>query len=179
MVTLIGICFLVPMFAKLKQQYPAVLSTIINAFACGALLAAAFYLMLYEATHLIKPEGSTEPEQITWWGSAALIGFIAPYMIDLATSAVLGAKPPSSAAPAKDGTTTIAEQASVTTIADVKPTVAMQARVGAVASPASLQPLYNLPSAYRLSNLPTARLSNLPSARPPLEPPFPCETLSA
>ena len=54
-VTLSGVIFLSPSVAKKQKAYPEVVSCIINAFAAGALLSAAFYLMLYEATHLIKP----------------------------------------------------------------------------------------------------------------------------
>jgi len=107
-VTFIGVLFLVPAFARAAEHHPAVLSVCVNAFAAGALLAAAFYLMLYEATHLIKPEGSNESEQIAWWGSATLLGFFSVYLIDLFTSFLVGnlAAPP----PAAESTTSSADK---------------------------------------------------------------------
>jgi len=94
LVTLIGIVFMVPFFGALSTKYPDVVSVVINAFAAGALLSAAFYLMFYEATHLIKPEGSGEAEQTAWWGSACLVGFITAYIIDLIVSLVAPVKAP-------------------------------------------------------------------------------------
>ena len=85
-VTLSGVIFLSPSVAKKQKAYPEVVSCIINSFAAGALLSAAFYLMLYEATHLIKPAGSDESQQTAWWASAAIFGFLVAYIIDLGIS---------------------------------------------------------------------------------------------
>lgn len=102
LVTIIGVVFLAPMFAKMRDQHPKAMSVVINTFACGALLAAAFYLMFYEATHLIKPEGSNEAQQTAWWGSACLLGFLASYIIDLFMSILIPGKAPSTTATTKD-----------------------------------------------------------------------------
>ena len=85
-VTLSGVIFLSPSVAKKQKAYPEVVSCIINSFAAGALLSAAFYLMLYEATHLIKPAGSDESQQTAWWASASIFGFLMAYIIDLGIS---------------------------------------------------------------------------------------------
>lgn len=85
-VTLSGVIFLSPSFAKKQKAYPEFVSCIINSFAAGALLSAAFYLMLYEATHLIKPAGSDESQQTAWWASASVFGFLVAYIIDLGIS---------------------------------------------------------------------------------------------
>ena len=85
-VTLSGVIFLSPSIAKKQKAYPEVVSCIINAFAAGALLSAAFYLMLYEATHLIKPAGSDESQQTAWWASASIFGFLVAYILDLGIS---------------------------------------------------------------------------------------------
>jgi len=61
----------------------------------GALLAAAFYLMLYEATHLIAiTDDRTEAEASAWWGSATLLGFVSPFLLESIISFIVGkAKP--------------------------------------------------------------------------------------
>jgi len=85
-VTLSGVVFLSPSIAKKQKAYPETVSCIINSFAAGALLSAAFYLMFYEATHLIKPAGSDEAQQTAWWASASIFGFLMAYMIDFCIS---------------------------------------------------------------------------------------------
>ncbi len=85
-VTLSGVIFLSPSVAKKQKAYPEVVSCIINAFAAGALISVAFYLMLYEATHLIKPAGSDESQQTAWWASASIFGFLVAYILDLGIS---------------------------------------------------------------------------------------------
>jgi zinc transporter ZupT len=88
LVTLCGVAFLVPGIAEKQKQFPELVSCIINSFSAGALLSAAFYLMFYEATHLIKPAGSDEAEQTAWWASASIFGFLMAYFIDFAISVV-------------------------------------------------------------------------------------------
>ena len=95
--TFTGVVCLVPAFGNAAKSHPVAVSVIVNAFAAGALLAAAFYLMFYEATHLIKPAGSTEAGQTAWWGSMALLGFLTPYIIHLISQFVMGAPPPPTA----------------------------------------------------------------------------------
>ena len=85
-VTLSGVVFLVPSIAKKQKAHPETVSCVINSFAAGALLSAAFYLMFYEATHLIKPAGSDEAEQTAWWASASIFGFLMAYFIDFGIS---------------------------------------------------------------------------------------------
>ena len=87
-VTLSGVVFLIPSIAKKQKAYPETVSCTINSFAAGALLSAAFYLMFYEATHLIKPAGSDEAEQTAWWASASIFGFLMAYFIDFGISVV-------------------------------------------------------------------------------------------
>ena len=80
--TLIGVMFAVPCFGKLAQEHPRALFAIANAFASGAILAAAFYLMLYEATHLIVMD--KESHATAWWGSMILLGFVTANILDTA-----------------------------------------------------------------------------------------------
>jgi len=94
--TMIGVIFLVPGLSHLADQDPNTVFSLANSFASGALLAAAFYLMLYEATHLIVT--NKEAEAAGYWGSMIIAGFITANVIELIVSAgqsagFLGAKP--------------------------------------------------------------------------------------
>ncbi|EOD09758.1 hypothetical protein EMIHUDRAFT_105494 [Emiliania huxleyi CCMP1516] len=93
--TLIGVIFLAPLFAKLQKEREALVNVLASAFAAGALLAAAFYLMLYEATHLIAiTDDRTEAQASAWWGSATLLGFVSPFILEAIVSAVIGKAAP-------------------------------------------------------------------------------------
>lgn len=88
--TLIGVAFLAPPVARAGAAHPSVLSVATNAFAAGALLAAAFFLMLFEATHLIVDQADTESGQIAWWGSAIILGFITSFIIEICVMGTIG-----------------------------------------------------------------------------------------
>ena len=80
--TLVGVVFVAPQVALLREKNPAPLSIGTNAFAAGALLATAFYLMMFEATHLIVYED--ESEAAGMWGTMILLGILAAPICDLA-----------------------------------------------------------------------------------------------
>jgi len=80
-VTLVGVIFLAPPVMRQAKEHPAVLGALTNSFAAGALLACAFYLMLYEATHLIVRD--TEAEASAMWGCMILGGFLVACVVDL------------------------------------------------------------------------------------------------
>jgi len=108
--TLIGVIFLAPPIKARADKNPSCIFALANAFAAGALLAAAFYLMLYEATHLItspvdgvhaEPDGeggfeyeseSNEAGRSAWWGTMVLVGFISASVLETAVQAAVGAK---------------------------------------------------------------------------------------
>ena len=53
----------------------------LQGFAAGALLAAAFFLMLIEASHLVSEQWSGDEVDATWrWGAAVLGGFATPLL---------------------------------------------------------------------------------------------------
>lgn len=89
--TLIGVVFIAPFFVRIAKTNADVLHALSNAFAAGALLAAAFYLMLYEATHLIVRD--EESFATAEWGSMILTGFITATVLDIAVNAIIGLKP--------------------------------------------------------------------------------------
>ena len=95
--TLIGVVFVVPIFGKIQKDSPKAVMALTNAFAAGALLAAAFYLMLYEATHLIVR--SEESYATAEWGSMILTGFITATVLDVVVSTIKGSKQPVAHAP--------------------------------------------------------------------------------
>ena len=66
---------------KIALNHQGLMLGMTNAFAGGALLAAAFYLMLYEATHLIVRD--EESFATAEWGSMILTGFITASVLDL------------------------------------------------------------------------------------------------
>ena len=91
--TLIGVAFLAPNIIKMGSDNPKILTVATQAFAAGALLAAAFYLMLFEATHLIVPISTEEAGQVAWWGSAVILGYVTSFLIEIVVFAIIGNMP--------------------------------------------------------------------------------------
>lgn len=86
--TLLGVVFLVPCFNSWTQKHPDWLFSIGNAFSAGAILATAFYLLLFESTHLIPRSGEDEAYTTANWGSMVLAGFLTPFVLDLIVGAI-------------------------------------------------------------------------------------------
>jgi len=86
--TFIGVLFIAPPVARAAQKHLRVLFALSNAFAAGALLAAAFFLMFYEATHLI-PITEERPEAMACatWGTLIIVGYLTPFLCGLPFSA--------------------------------------------------------------------------------------------
>lgn len=83
-VTLVGVLLMIPVVAEGVKQFPASFTIVTNAFASGALLAAAFFLLLYEATHLIAVTDSrTEATAASLWGVMILLGFLTSAVMDI------------------------------------------------------------------------------------------------
>jgi len=116
--TLIGVIFLAPAIKAKADSNPNTIFALANSFAAGALLAAAFYLMLYEATHLITEpkdtpksesdgeggkkweDDSQEAGRSGWWGSMVLLGFISANIMETVVQAIVEKKGKTSAADA-------------------------------------------------------------------------------
>merc|ERR1711985_63485 len=73
------------------REYPGTIFTLTNAFSAGALLACAFYLMLFEATHLIKK--GDEARQTADWGTMIITGFLVASVIDFFVQAMFPEQP--------------------------------------------------------------------------------------
>lgn len=115
--TLIGVFFAIPCFAALIKDYPETVFALANAFAAGALLAAAFYLMLYEATHLIVY--TKEATATAYWGSMIICGFLVATIVEITISTVYhpedASLAPSSAPAIEDSSSAPTETAGITT----------------------------------------------------------------
>merc|ERR1712216_16287 len=97
LVTLTGVVLTIPAVAKAVAAYPKELEISCNGFAAGALLAAAFYLLLHEATHYIT--AGTEALAAARWGTMILLGFLTAFILESVVAAVL--PPPADETPTK------------------------------------------------------------------------------
>merc|ERR1712216_991832 len=95
--TLTGVVLTVPAIAKAVANYPKAFEVSCNGFAAGALLAAAFYLLLHEATHYITAD--TEALAAARWGTMILLGFLTAFILESVVAAVL--PPPADETPTK------------------------------------------------------------------------------
>merc|ERR1712070_598759 len=59
-------------------------------FAAGAISACAFFILLFEATHLIAEDHQEEVEQIWRWGTMILAGATFPVLMHLALEQFIG-----------------------------------------------------------------------------------------
>jgi len=83
-VTLVGVIFMLPIVSEGVKRFPDSFTVVTNAFASGALLAAAFFLLLYEATHLVEiTDSRTEAEAASLWGVMILLGFLTSAVLDI------------------------------------------------------------------------------------------------
>ena len=83
LVTFVGIIFAIPaVSAALKQADPVFVYAAFASFAAGAILSCAFFLLLFEATHLIASGWEEETEQIWRWGTMILLGLILPVIVE-------------------------------------------------------------------------------------------------
>jgi zinc transporter ZupT len=95
-VTLSGVLFLVPAIRKLSESYSDQVNGIVGGFAAGAILACAFFLLLYEATHLIATSEDWRADEVAqlWrWGTMILAGFLLPGIVDNVVAFIMPPKP--------------------------------------------------------------------------------------
>ena len=83
LVTLSGLIFAVPFIASaMKSADPVFVYAGSASFAAGAILSCAFFLLLFEATHLIASGWEEETDQIWRWGTMILLGLILPIVVE-------------------------------------------------------------------------------------------------
>jgi len=89
-VTLVGVVLTVPAISKAAAANAAIFDGLLSAFSAGTLLSCAFFLLLFESTHLIG-EGWTGEVDVLWrWGTMVLAGFVLPAVIDVSVHASSG-----------------------------------------------------------------------------------------
>jgi zinc transporter ZupT len=89
LVTLVGVILMVPALAKASAQYSAQFECLTSGFAAGAISACAFFLLLFEATHLIATDHKKEVQQIWRWGTMILAGALFPAISHLIVEMVM------------------------------------------------------------------------------------------
>ena len=83
LVTLSGLIFVLPFISNIfKNTDPTFLYAGFASFAAGAILSCAFFLLLFEATHLIAEGWEEESESIWRWGTMILLGLILPVIVE-------------------------------------------------------------------------------------------------
>lgn len=80
-ITFAGVVLLFPALKRCSSTYDVVFSGIISGFAGGALLSCSFFLLLFEATHLVATGWEKEVDILWRWGTMILAGFILPAVI--------------------------------------------------------------------------------------------------
>mmetsp|Transcript_1264 Transcript_1264/g.4049 ORF Transcript_1264/g.4049 Transcript_1264/m.4049 type:complete len:509 (-) Transcript_1264:166-1692(-) len=84
--TLSGVVLMAPGLAHFIRKQS--LESVLQAFAAGALLSAAFLLLLFEATHLIAASTVSETETVWQWGACVLSGFAICLAFDFVASVI-------------------------------------------------------------------------------------------
>jgi len=79
-VTLAGVIFMVPFINKAATNYANEFECIMCGFSAGAIASCAFYLLLFESTHLIAVEFSEEVDTLWRWGTMILLGAFLPVL---------------------------------------------------------------------------------------------------
>lgn len=88
--TLSGVVFLTPGVAHLRKKHSVAFDILTSAFAAGALLATAFYLLLFESAEMIMGGYDDEVEAIWRWGTLVLAGYLSPIAMATAVNAIAG-----------------------------------------------------------------------------------------
>lgn len=95
LMTLAGVVLAAPGIQSLHAKYADTVEGIFASFAAGALLACAFFLLLFESTHLIAtkwPDPDDEVEVLWRWGTMILAGFFIPAVIETGSILFMGSK---------------------------------------------------------------------------------------
>jgi len=88
-ITLVGVLFLVPAISKAAKSYAVEFECLTSAFAAGAISACAFFLLLFESTHLVAEGWTEEVDQIWRWGTMILAGALFPVVAHLVCEVIM------------------------------------------------------------------------------------------
>ena len=95
MVTFIGVILLFPPVKRLSAN--PFFGAVLFAFAAGALLACAFFLLLFEATHLVATGWTAEVDVLWRWGAMILAGMVVPPVVETLCTLIMLARDPGQA----------------------------------------------------------------------------------
>ena len=127
LVTLIGVILLFPPVKRASTM--PLFSAMLFAFAAGALLACAFFLLLFEATHLVATGWQAEVDVLWRWGAMILAGMVVPPVVETIFSLFMLARNPNAETPAQE----VEEKGTEKTAEDLQAQFRAKARlVGAV-----------------------------------------------
>ena len=134
--TLVGVLLMVPFVANMQKKNPDVFTVCANAFAAGALLSCAFYLMLFEGSHYVAVGAGSEGETAFLWGTMVLLGVLTASIIDFFAFLIMpGSMTSSDASKGGSAPVTITTE-STTTKADAPAAVEMaEIETGTAPSP--------------------------------------------
>lgn len=91
LVTFSGIVFSVPFVSTIiKKSDPTFVYAGFASFAAGAIISCAFFLLLFEATHLIAEGWEEEKESIWRWGTMILLGLLLPVVVEALVGSIKG-----------------------------------------------------------------------------------------
>ena len=84
LVTFSGLVFAIPFISGIfkNKSNATFVYAIFASFAAGAILSCAFFLLLFESTHLIAEGWDEETDHIWRWGTMILFGLILPVIVE-------------------------------------------------------------------------------------------------
>ena len=89
LVTFTGVILLIPGVSGLYKANPNAFRAISNASAAAALIAAAYYVMLFEGSHYVAVGAASESQTAFLWGTMVLLGVITASVLELINSLIL------------------------------------------------------------------------------------------
>jgi len=88
LITLVGVILAIPAVMKAAATHIIAFQGILYGFAAGCIIAAAVFLLMFEATHLVGAGWKEEVDVLWRWGTCILVGFELPSIIDFISSVV-------------------------------------------------------------------------------------------
>merc|ERR1719265_2325940 len=98
LITLVGVVLLVPAVNAIVVKYFEEFTGLVSGFVAGAMMACAFFLLLFEATHLVAVGWDKEVDILWRWGFMVILGFLLPSFVDNLTNVAMTVRRQKSAA---------------------------------------------------------------------------------
>jgi len=102
LITLIGVILVIPVIKKAATDHIDAFQGLLFGFSGGAIIAAAVFLLMFEATHLVGAGWTKEVDVLWRWGTCILAGFVLPSIVDCLAFLVSNRLMPEEDANAKD-----------------------------------------------------------------------------